>query len=207
MPRKKSPEILNYEANKIIKSHMMYSLGAGFIPIPFADLLGVGAVQLDMIKKLSKNYHQSFEEVQGKAIITALTGSSLARVGASAVKFIPGVGALFGGVSMAVLSAGSTYALGEVFKKHFAEGGTLLDLNPDKLKKYYQTQFKKGQEIAKEMNSKNTSDEDHDQKDGHVQQDEARDLVDKLNDLARLHKEGIITKTELEKAKKRILKE
>jgi len=105
MARRKSPEILKYEANKIIKNHMIYSMGAGFIPLPFADLLGVGAVQLDMIKKLSANYYKNFEELQGKAIITALTGTSLARIGASAVKFIPGIGALAGGVSMAVLSA------------------------------------------------------------------------------------------------------
>jgi uncharacterized protein (DUF697 family) len=202
MARKKSSEILKYEANKIIKNHMIWSMGAGFIPVPFADLLGVGAVQLDLIRQLSNHYGKDFQEVQGKAIITALTGSSLARVGASAVKFIPGIGALMGGVSMAVLSAASTYALGEVFKKHFESGGTFLDFNPERLKDYYNEQFKKGQKIAKEMNE--------DQKEGKEPKIEeakqSRDIVDKLKDLARLHKEGIITEKELEKAKKRLLK-
>lgn len=205
MARKKSTEIMKYEANKIIKNHMIWSMGAGFIPIPFADLLGVGAVQLDMIKQLSKHYDQNFQEVQGKAIITALTGSSLARVGASAVKFIPGIGALAGGVSMAVLSAASTYALGEVFKKHFESGGSFLDFNPESLKDYYNEQFKKGQKIAKEMNE-NQEEAELDEKPSSEEGEVARDIVDKLKDLAKLHSEGILTATELEKAKKRLLK-
>lgn len=200
MPRKKSAEILKYEANKIIKNHMIWSMGAGFIPVPFADLLGVGAIQLDMIKQLSKHYDRNFEEVQGKALITAFTGSSLARVGASAIKFIPGIGAIAGGASMAALSAASTYALGEVFKKHFESGGTFLDFNPDRLKDYYNEQFKKGQDIAKKIK---VEEDDADVIDTNSQD---RDVVDKLKDLARLHKEGIITNSELEKAKKRLLK-
>lgn len=204
MSRKKSPEILKYEANKIIKNHMIWSMGAGFIPVPFADLLGVGAVQLDMIKQLSKHYDRSFEEVQGKALITAFTGSSLARIGASAIKFIPGIGAIAGGASMAALSAASTYALGEVFAKHFESGGTFLDFNPDRLKDYYNEQFKKGQELAKSINEKDI-DEDVISTDSETGTKE-RDIVDKLKDLGRLHQEGIITASELEKAKKRLLK-
>lgn len=204
MPRKKSPEILKYEANKIIKNHMIWSMGAGFIPVPFADLLGVGAVQLDMIKQLSKHYDRNFEEVQGKALITAFTGSSLARIGASAIKFIPGIGAIAGGASMAVLSAASTYALGEVFAKHFESGGTFLDFNPDRLKDYYNEQFKKGQDLAKKMNAEGVVDEN--KSENADTDNEERDIVDKLKDLARLHQEGIITASELEKAKKRLLK-
>jgi len=81
-----------------------------------------------------------------------------------------------------------------------------LDLNPEKLKNFYQAQFKKGQDIAKKMKEK--QDEGFDLKEDLNQEEsnEVRDVVDKLNDLAKLHKEGIITKTELEKAKKRLLK-
>jgi len=123
----------------------------------------------------------------------------------SAVKFIPGIGALAGGVSMAVLSAASTYALGEVFKKHFESGGSFLDFNPESLKDYYNEQFKKGQKIAKEMNE-NQEEAELDEKPSSEEGEVARDIVDKLKDLAKLHSEGILTATELEKAKKRLLK-
>ena len=64
-------------------------------------------------------YEIDFSEQAGKASITALTSSGLARLGARAVKFIPGVGTILGGVAMGVLSGASSYALGQVFKKHF----------------------------------------------------------------------------------------
>ena len=154
----------------------------------------------------------------------------MARIGASSVvKFIPGVGAIAGGVSMAAFSAASTYALGEVTKKHFETGGTFLDLDPEKLKDFYEEKFKQGKEMAKKIREEkeeeivmdddldnatsqdiNTSDNFGSTKDGQitpvVNQEKVRDIVDKLNDLARLHSEGIITKGELEKAKKRLLK-
>jgi len=109
-------------ADSIIKNHMIWSMGAGFIPVPIADFFAVSAIQLDMVRQLCKLYDVNFKETEGKAVITALTGTGLARLGARAVKFIPGVGSVIGGVTMAVLSGAGTFALGEVFKKHFETG-------------------------------------------------------------------------------------
>ena len=111
-------------ADSIIRNHMIWSMGAGFIPVPIVDLFAVTAIQLDMIRQISRVYDVDFKETSGKAIITSLSGTSIARMGSRAVKFIPGVGSILGGVTMAVLSGGSTYALGEVFKKHFETSGT-----------------------------------------------------------------------------------
>ena len=141
-------------ANSIIKNHMIWSMGAGFIPVPIADFFAVTAIQLDMIRQLCKVYSIDFKETEGKAIITALTGSGLARIGARAVKFIPGIGSAIGGLTLAVLSGGSTYAIGEVFKKHFETGGTFLDFDPERLKKYYDEKFEKGKNMAKNMEVK-----------------------------------------------------
>ena len=137
-------------ADSIIKNHTIWSMGAGFIPVPIADFFAVSAVQLDMIRQISRVYDLDFKETQGKAIITALTGSSLARLGARALKFVPGVGAVLGGVTLAVLSGASTYAIGEVFKKHFETGGTFLDFDLTRLKDMYNEMFEKGKEYAKE---------------------------------------------------------
>ena len=52
---------------------------------------------------------------------------------------------------MAVLSGASTYALGEVFKKHFETGGTFLDFDIDRLTKMYKEKFEKGKKVAEEI--------------------------------------------------------
>jgi len=184
------------EANSIIKNHMIWSMGAGFIPVPIADFFAVSAIQLDMIRQMCKLYDFSFKETEGKAIITALTGSGLARLGARAIKFIPGVGSILGGVTLAVLSGGSTYALGEVFKKHFETGGTFLDFDPSRLKKYYDEKFEKGKEMAREV------------QDEAVKKEEVvmnTDTIAQLESLARLKSDGIINEAEFEKMKSKII--
>lgn len=183
-------------ANTIIKNHMIWSMGAGFIPIPIADLFAVGAVQLDMIRQLSKVYGIDFKQTEGKAIISALTSSGIARLGARAVKFIPGVGSILGGITMSALSGASTFALGEVFKKHFETGGTFLDFDPERLKKYYNEKFEKGKDVAEELNK---------QKENTDNSDKTDNLMDKLKELAEMKNAGILTEEEFDNMKKRLL--
>jgi uncharacterized protein (DUF697 family) len=127
-------------------------MGASFlIPIPIADVFAVSALQLDMIRQLSRVYDIDFAETQGKAIVSSLTSSTLARAGArSLIKLIPGVGTFVGGAAVSVFNGASTYALGEVFKRHFDTGGTILDFDTERLKKVYQEKFEKGKKVAKE---------------------------------------------------------
>jgi len=73
-------------ANTIVKNHIVWSMGAGFIPVPIADLFAVTAIQLDMIRQLSRLYDVDFKETSGKAIITSLSGASVARMGARAIR-------------------------------------------------------------------------------------------------------------------------
>ena len=171
MAEKKKDTAKTSHANSVIKNHMIWAMGAGFIPVPVADFFAVGAIQLDMIRQLCKVYELDFKESEGKAVITALTGSGLARLGARAVKFIPVVGTMIGGVTLAVLSGASTYAIGEVFKTHFETGGTFLDFDPSRLKKYYDEKFEKGKQMAREMEKK-----------GKKQHDEAQEVVDKMSE-------------------------
>jgi len=189
-------EIRTSNANSVIKNHMIWSMGAGFIPVPIADLFAVSAIQLDMIRQLCKVYDINFKETEGKAIITALTGSGLARLGARAIKFIPGVGSILGGVTLAILSGASSYAIGEVFKKHFETGGTFLDFDPERLKKYYNEKFEKGKALAKQM------------QDEQVHKEEAASsvaMVEKVKELAKLKEEGLITEAEFVKMKQRLI--
>lgn len=152
MDNKRYEEKRRQSVDMVIRNHIMWSMGAGFIPVPIADIFAVTAVQLDMVRQMCKLYDVSFKETEGKALISTLTGSGLARLGSRAlVKLIPGVGSYIGGVSLAILSGASTYALGEVFKKHFETGGTFLDFDPARLKKFYQEKFEKGKKVAKDL--------------------------------------------------------
>ena len=177
---------------------MIWSMGAGFIPVPIADLFAVSAIQLDMIRQLCKVYDIDFKQTEGKAMITALTGSGLARLGARAVKFIPGVGSILGGVTMAALSGASTYALGEVFKKHFETGGTFLDFDPERLRKYYNEKFEKGKEVADELRKK---------QENIAKSADANTAMEKLKELVEMKTAGLLTDEEFEAMKKKIIEQ
>ena len=49
-------EIRTRNANSAIKNYMTWSMGAGFIPVPIADLFGVSVIQSDMMHQLCKVY-------------------------------------------------------------------------------------------------------------------------------------------------------
>ena len=147
-------------AGTVIRNHVIWSMGASYvIPLPVADVFAVSALQLDMIRQLCRVYGIDFAETQGKAIVTSLTTSAMTKAGArSLIKLIPGVGTVIGGVTTAVLNGASTYALGEVFKKHFGSGGTFLDFDTDRLKKMYNEKFEKGKDVAKQWKQEQAED-------------------------------------------------
>lgn len=193
-------------ADTIIRNHIIWSMGAGLIPVPIVDFFAVSGIQLDMIRQLCKLYDQDFKESEGKAIITSLTGSGLARMGAKAmIKFIPGIGSVLGGVTMAVLSGASSFALGEVFKKHFETGGTFLDFDAKRLKKMYDEKFEKGKVVAEQI--KKEQDKKRQAADQAVDAKNSGKMVDKLRELAELRKEGLITEEEFAAMKKKLIGE
>ena len=185
-------------ANTIIKNHIVWSMGAGLIPVPIADLFAVTAIQLDMIRQLSNLYDVDFKETSGKAIITSLSGASVARMGARAVKFIPGVGSVLGGVTLMVLSGASTYALGEVFKSHFESGGTFLDFDISRIKRMYDESFEKGKEVAKDIQKQQEVERE-------MAQSAKEDPIVRIKELATLKEQGLISTEEYEVLKKKVL--
>lgn len=184
-------------ADTIIRNHIAWSMGASFlVPIPVADIFAVGALQLDMIRQLCRAYGVPFSETQGKAIVSALTSSTLARAGArSLIKLVPGLGTLIGGLTVSIFNGASTYALGEVFKRHFETGGTILDFDVEGLKNMYKEKFEKGKEVAKDMKHEIPEEEES---------ENAPDLVDKLKDLAELKEKGVLTEEEFNEMKKKL---
>lgn len=198
-------------ANNIIKNHMYMAVGAGLIPVPIVDFVTVSGIQLDMLKKLTEVYDQDFEKNQAKVIISALGGAAVARIAAMFTKSVPVVGSILGGVTMSVLSGASTYALGEVFKYHFAKGGSIDDLDADDFKDFYKEKFEQGKAMAEKMEKENDAkvmfeeaivDTEFNSKPQAPAQD---DIIKKLRDFAQLKADGIITEEEFNKMKKDLI--
>lgn len=214
-------------AESIIRNHILFSMGAGVIPVPVVDIFAVSAAQLDMIRQLCKVYDIDFAETQGKAIVSSLTTATLARMGAGSIaKMIPVLGSYIGGLTNAVLAGASTYALGNVFKIHFETGGTILDFDTGRLKKLYREQFEKGKKVAEEMRRQQEAKrqaaeeaadamekpetiddvmEQTSQKEETGKADTAQ-IIERLQQLSELKDAGVVTDFEFERMKKRLMK-
>ncbi len=205
-------------ADTIVRNHILFSMGAGAIPLPVADVLAVSASQLDMIRQLCKVYDMNFSETQGKAIVSSLTASTLGRIGAASLaKLIPVIGTVVGSVANSVMAGASTYALGQVFKAHFETGGTILDLDAARLKKRYKEQFEKGKNVAEELRKQQEAKRKAEAANASEVADEFvpdpaaskssadADIITRLKELGELKAAGIITDEEFDSMKKRIM--
>jgi uncharacterized protein (DUF697 family) len=138
------PEQRDQVASKLVDRFAIWSGVAGLIPLPVVDVLAVGGLQLQMLRRLSQIYGVEFSENRGKALIAALAGCMIPATSgmgaASALKAVPVVNILAAGFVMPVLSAGATYAIGKAFVQHFESGGTLLDFNPPDYREFVKAQ-------------------------------------------------------------------
>ncbi len=194
------------ELDDIIKKHAYWAAAAGLIPIPVADAAAVSAIQLDMLKGLCEYFEIDYTKEAGKSMVSSLVSASLAsllaRAGASAVKSIPVVGTTIGITSMSLMSGATTYALGQVFAKHFESGGTFASFNADKMKAYYKEKIEEGKEAIQKMKDKYGNF-------GKKKKaaDDELNAAKKMKELKKLLKKDLISKKEYEKMRAKILKD
>lgn len=174
-------------SDRIIQEHVLWSIGAGLVPLPILDIVAVSAIQLDMLKQLALLHDVRFSESEGKAWVSALAGNMIARIGANALKLIPGIGSIIGGISMSILAGASTYAIGQVAARHFASGGSFGNLDMSAAKRAYEEELERGKQVAQNLSSQN------------------KDAFEKLERLAKLKEKGVISAEDFEQQKKRIL--
>jgi len=139
-----TPEQRHVTAAKLVDRFSLWSGVGGLIPLPFVDVLAVGGLQLQMLRRLSQIYDVQFSENRGKALIASVAGTMIPVTSgmgaASALKGVPILGMIASAFVMPVLSAGATYAIGRAFVQHFESGGTLLDFNPPDYKEFIKAQ-------------------------------------------------------------------
>ena len=136
------------QASQLVDRYSLWSGAAGLIPVPIVDVVVVGGVQLQMLRKLSETYGVPFSDNMGKSVLASLAGSLIPASTAtttamgvgSLMKGLPGIGTMVGALTMPAFSAGATYIIGKVFIQHFASGGTLLDFNPPDYREFIKAQ-------------------------------------------------------------------
>ena len=193
-------------AEQTIRSQVVWALGAGLVPVPLLDVAAVTAVQVSLVRQLCTIYDKPYDESKGRAIVSALISSVSASIGASVFKAIPVVGTFLGGASMAVLSGATTYAVGQVFCRHFERGGTLDSFDLPTAQALFEEEYERGKAYAQKL---------YNEQRGKAAEPEAQptaatpaaneDPFVKLEKLAALRDKGIVTEEEYLRKKQELL--
>ncbi|HFD86656.1 MAG TPA: DUF697 domain-containing protein [Gammaproteobacteria bacterium] len=142
------------EADNIVKNNIITAMASGLIPVPLFDIISLTNIHFHMIQTLAEHYEVPVDDVTRSLVTSLITGSlpvaSMLGLG-SLFKSVPGIGTLAGSGSVSVISGAVSYALGQVFIRHFEQGGTLKDFNPDAAVDYFNAQFKAGKEVARAL--------------------------------------------------------
>lgn len=148
------------EANSLTKNYVIAAMGLGLAPLPLVDLLALMALQVKLVHGLAGLYGVPFKENVGKSLITSLVSGATSLVGVmglgSLAKSVPLLGTLGGGASVAITGGALTYAVGQVFARHFESGGTLLNFDSKKMQVLFKQKLKEGQEVAQNLKNKVT---------------------------------------------------
>jgi uncharacterized protein (DUF697 family) len=143
-----APDERKARARKLVERFSLWSGVAGLLPVPVVDLAAVGAVQIQMLRRISQIYDVPFSKNRGKAIIASLAGTMIpASTGlgvASMIKSVPVAGTAIGSITTPALAVGATYVIGLAFIEHFASGGTLLDFEPPDYREFVKAGMKLG---------------------------------------------------------------
>ena len=176
----------------IVRAHVIWAMGAGLIPVPVFDIAAVTAIQMDALKKLAAETGVDYTSDKGKQFVAALTGGTFARLGASLIKSIPGVGTVVGGLSMSALSAASTYAVCQVAISNFHTEKNFVLVDLDEAKRLYEKALEKGKTFVKSLeNDEKTAD--------------TKEIYQNLEKLKSLHESGVLTEEEFEVKKSQLL--
>ncbi|MBL1176023.1 YcjF family protein [Pantanalinema sp. GBBB05] len=116
------------------------------VPLPFATMPVLTALQVTMVGALGQLYGQTLTPSQAGGLVSAIAGGFLAQaIGRELIKFIPG----FGSVIAASWAAAYTWALGEGACVYFGDlmGGKKPD--PDRIQQVMQEAFQTAKERFK----------------------------------------------------------
>lgn len=146
------------EIDALIRKRVYGAMALGLAPVPMLDLVGLFGIQIEMVNAMAKKYGVPFSKDKTRNIIGSLLGSALpvalGPVAFSLLKAIPLIGMTAGAATMTIMGGASTYAVGRVFSRHFASGGTLLDMDAEKVKESFRSYYNEGKQYVKGLRKK-----------------------------------------------------
>ena len=163
-PEQEAPIVAQSEVDAIIRKRVYGAMALGLAPVAVLDLVGLFAIQVELVNALAKQYDVPFSKDKTRNILGTLLGSALpVALGPAAfslLKAIPLIGMTAGAATMTIMGGSATYAVGRVFNRHFASGGTLLDMDAAKLKESFRTHYNDGKQYVKNLRKKAAGTED-----------------------------------------------
>lgn len=133
-------------ARRYILAFSVMAAALAAVPLPFATMPVLTALQVSMVGMLGKLYGQVLTPSQAGGIVSAIAGGFLAQaIARELIKFLPG----FGSAIAASWASAYTWALGEGACTYFGDlmGGKKPD--PQKIQSVMQEAFKSAQERFK----------------------------------------------------------
>ena len=131
---------------RYISAFSIISATFAAVPLPFATMPVLTALQVSMVGLLGQLYGQRLSPSQAGGVVSAIAGGFFAQaIGRELVKFIPG----FGSVIAASWAAGYTWALGEGACAYFGDlmGGKKPD--PERIQQVMASAFEEAKERFK----------------------------------------------------------
>jgi uncharacterized protein (DUF697 family) len=117
------------------------------VPLPFATMPVLTALQASMVALLGQLYGQTITPSQAGGLVSAIAGGFVAQaIGRELIKFVPG----FGSVIAASWAAAYTWALGEGACVYFGDLMGGKKPNPQRIQTAMQAAFKTAQERFKQ---------------------------------------------------------
>lgn len=145
------------DVDQIVRRHVYGAIALGLVPVPIIDVVGLTELQLNLVNSLSKTYGVDFQSNLVKPIIGSLVGGVLpvavTPIFASLIKAVPVIGYTAGAASLSLLGGAATYAIGRVFAKHFASGGTIHTFDAEAAKAAFREEFESGKKVAGSMSA------------------------------------------------------
>lgn len=124
------------EAALVISKAVKWSAAAAVVPLPYIDLVALGAVQASMVRDLAHVYKINVDNESLKVVVSALLGTlAPAAVSGgllgSSLKVVPLGGTIIGSLGLVAFGSAATYAVGKIFVRHFENGGTLSSFSAE----------------------------------------------------------------------------
>lgn len=143
----KKSEAFEEKSASVIKKYTLIAGGAALVPYDYVDVITSTVSQTMMIKELCEIYNVPFSEKMVNTAFWSATGSLLIKAISSVVRNVldtTGQGSGNIDLSGAAVTAIYTATVGEFYKTHFRDGGTLNDIDIADFSTFFVEEIKNG---------------------------------------------------------------